>query len=349
TPAILDELAGDDLVVVRRELPEAQRGKSAALNDAWQRLPTLLAEHDMPREQVIVCIIDADGRLAPNAPERVALRMIDPDVGGVQVLVRIYNRRGPLAWMQDLEFRIMGLLFQGGRSRLGCAGMGGNGQFNRLAALDAVADDEGPWRDVLTEDQDLGLRLLGAGWSLVHDNGTHVEQQGPTRFSVLFRQRTRWAQGNLQAMRLLPSVARTRTLSIPARIEQVAALLMPVWQLVVGSAFALAAWQILVHDVRFFGDAAITTIIFYILLSFSGVVVGCAMQGWRTGGVLGLVVGVLVTPVYALYSWLLWPVLIRAVLRQTFRRRGWVKTEREQVEPGDRLPATRRGILRRRA
>jgi cellulose synthase/poly-beta-1,6-N-acetylglucosamine synthase-like glycosyltransferase len=342
TPAILDELAGEDLVVVRRELPDAQRGKSAALDDAWRRLPALLAERGMPRDRVITCVVDADGRLAPNAPERIALRMLDTSVGGVQVLVRIYNRRGLLTWMQDLEFRIMGLLFQGGRSRLGCAGMGGNGQFNRLVALDTIADSDGPWRDVLTEDQDLGLRLLGQGWTLVHDNGTSVDQQGPNRLGVLYRQRTRWAQGNLQAMRLLPTIMRTRSLGVAARIEQVAALLMPLWQIVVGFAFALAAWQILFHDARFFGDAEVTTIVFYILLSFSGVVVGCTMQGWRTGGIIGLLVGVIVTPLYALYSWLLWPVLIRALLRQTVRRRGWAKTEREQVDPEDRVPTARR-------
>ena len=44
--------------------------------------------------------------------------------------------------------------------------MGGNGQFNRLAALDSIADADagGPWRNQLTEDQDLGLRLIAAGW-----------------------------------------------------------------------------------------------------------------------------------------------------------------------------------------
>ena len=80
----------------------------------------------------------------------------------MQSLVRIYNRGHLLTWLQDVEFSVYGYLFQAGRDHWGTAGMGGNGQFNRLSALDDIADEEGPWRDRLTEDQDLGLRLIAA-------------------------------------------------------------------------------------------------------------------------------------------------------------------------------------------
>ena len=100
-----------------------------------------------------------------------------------------------------------GLLFQAGRTALGTAGMGGNGQLNRLSALDSVADVAagGPWRDRLTEDQDLGLRLLEAGWRCVSEARVSVNQQGVPDVRRLLRQRTRWAQGNLQAMSHLRS------------------------------------------------------------------------------------------------------------------------------------------------
>ena len=44
-----------------------------------------------------------------------------------------------------MEFGIYGELYQLGRSRWGTAGMGGNGQFNRLSSLDSVVtpDDDG--------------------------------------------------------------------------------------------------------------------------------------------------------------------------------------------------------------
>ena len=81
--------------------------------------------------------------------------------------------------------------------------MGGNGQFNGRAALDDVADAQAgsPWRDRLTEDQDLGLRIIEAGWpGVVGCSVTTVDQQGLPGLKCLFRQRTRWAQGIFQAM-----------------------------------------------------------------------------------------------------------------------------------------------------
>ena len=39
---------------------------------------------------------------------------------------------------------------------------------------------------------------------------------------------------------------------------------------------------------------------------------------------------------YAFYSWLLWPVLLRSALRQLTERRDWAKTEREVLEPARR-------------
>ena len=86
TPAVLAAMDDPRLHVIRREAPEARQGKAAALNDAYGRLDELLPE--VPREQVILCVVDADGRLAPDAPARVTEHFEDERVGGVQVLVR---------------------------------------------------------------------------------------------------------------------------------------------------------------------------------------------------------------------------------------------------------------------
>ena len=42
---------------------------------------------------MIVVIVDADGRLDPQAPRYRRRAFLDPQVGGVQALVSIYNRR----------------------------------------------------------------------------------------------------------------------------------------------------------------------------------------------------------------------------------------------------------------
>ena len=66
TAAVLATIDIPELQVVRRMLPDARRGKAAALNAAWQRLDEVLSVRrwaGWPRDRVIVCVIDADGRL----------------------------------------------------------------------------------------------------------------------------------------------------------------------------------------------------------------------------------------------------------------------------------------------
>ena len=232
TARVLAGLARPGLHVLRREPPDAREGKAAALNHGFHALGELLPSGSDP-DEVIVVVVDADGRLHPDAPRFAAAHFADPSVGGVQSLVRIYNRGRLLTWLQDVEFSVFGFLFQAGRTAWGTAGMGGNGQFNRLSALRAVADHRGPWRDRLTEDQDLGLRLAAAGWLGRQELRAVVEQQGLPGLRRLFRQRTRWSQGNLQAIGLVGPVAGARV-PLRARIEQVAYLLMPLWQTIVG-------------------------------------------------------------------------------------------------------------------
>ncbi len=335
---MLAGIASPDVEVLRRVPPEAGTGKAAALNAAWQHLETLLASArwaGWPRDRVIVAVVDADGRLDPAAPRFAAAHFADPRVGGLQVLVRIYNRGRPLTWCQDVEFSIYGLLYQAGRTLGGTAGMGGNGQFNRLAALDDVADVQsgGPWRDRLTEDQDLGLRIIEAGWRGVADARTTVDQQGLPGLKRLFRQRTRWAQGNLQAMSHLRPVSRSKLSGI-LRIDLLAYLLQPAIQALVGVAFLLSIVLAIFNVADFWGDGGWWQLLFFFLLGFGGIVLGCIARGARTG-LAGVLRSLLIIPVYAAYTWLIWPVIARAGVRQLLGRKGWAKTAREPLEGVD--------------
>ena len=328
TPAILAGLAQPGLVVLRREPPDARRGKAAALNHAYRQLDLLLAGAD--RSAAIVVIVDADGRLDPAAPALAAVHFADPAVGGVQSLVRIYNRSHALTWCQDVEFSVFGHLFQAGRNDWGTAGMGGNGQFNRLSALDDLADDAGPWRDRLTEDQDLGLRLLSGGWKGRQDLRATVDQQGVRSLRALFRQRTRWSQGNLQALSLLPDVARAASFPLGARAELVAHLLMPFWQGVIGAAFVTAVVLAFAGVAPFWDGGPGWQLLLFYVLAFGGTILGCIAPR-RGRGPAGWLAGFAIGHVYAVYTWLLWPVLLRSTARQVVRRDGWSKTAREPI------------------
>lgn len=330
TPSILSAISDPDLHVLRREPPEAREGKAAALNWAWRQL-NAAALRDTPRSNVIVVIVDADGRLHPDAPSLVAAHFDEPQVGGVQSKVRIYNRRKLLAWCQDVEFGVYSALFQMGRNSWGTAGMGGNGQFNRLAALDSVADTNGPWRDKLTEDQDLGLRLIGEGWLGRQELRATVDQQGLSRLRPLLRQRTRWSQGNLQCIGLVGATLRAPR-PLFARIEAVAYILMPLWQSIIGVAIVVALYLLITGQAPIIGDGNVFyQVLFFYLLGFGGVILGCiaagAPRGWR-----GYITGFFVAQIYAFYSWLIWPVLVRSIFRQITDRRGWAKTGREPMD-----------------
>jgi cellulose synthase/poly-beta-1,6-N-acetylglucosamine synthase-like glycosyltransferase len=334
TGAVLAGIDHPDLAVLHRVPPDARKGKAAALNAAWRHLEQLLSAGrwaGWPRDRVVVVVVDADGRLDPRTPELVAGRFADARVGGVQVLVRIYNRSRLLTWFQDVEFSVYGFLYQCGRSPAGIAGMGGNGQCNRLAALDAIADPEpgGPWRDRLTEDQDLGLRLIEAGWLCEQETRATVNQQGLPGLRRLFRQRTRWAQGNLQAMGHIGAMLR---LERPwyVRFDLAAYLLLPAIHAVVGLAFLASIVLAITGAANFWGNSDWWVLLFFFLLGYGGVLMGCIARG-ASRGVGGIVRGIFLAPVYAAYTWLLWPVLARAAARHFTHRSDWAKTAREPL------------------
>lgn len=353
TAEALATLTSPDLFVIERQAPNARQGKAAALNYAFGEV---VDRFDSDPEKTIICIVDADGRISADSPQFIAGHFQDPEVGGVQSLVRIYNRHQLLTWFQDLEFSIYGYLFQAGRNKWGTAGMGGNGQYNRMSALlsidDQITDEAdpaivegdpepevsmtppslGPWRDRLTEDQDLGLRLIVAGWKCHHENRATVSQQGLPGVRKLLRQRTRWSQGNLQAMGLIDDLA-TSNLFLPARIEQIIYLLMPIWQTIVGTAL-VASIYLWLSGVRFFVSADEWWWMYFLyILGFGGIVLGCIAARIRDRNpVIGVIKGILSAQIYAFYAWMLWPVLMRSTFRQLANRETWAKTSREEIE-----------------
>jgi cellulose synthase/poly-beta-1,6-N-acetylglucosamine synthase-like glycosyltransferase len=328
TAEVLAQIEHHDLKVMRRVPPLAREGKAAALNYAYAHLTSIIGDTD--RSRVIVTIVDADGRLHQDAPRWASAHLLDPEVGGVQALVRIYNRNHLLTWFQDVEFGVYGNLFQAGRNDWGTAGMGGNGQFNRLSALDDIATHEGPWRDRLTEDQDLGLRLIAAGWLGRQELRATVDQQGLPSLRRLLRQRTRWAQGNLQASRLIGGVWRAPRPLI-ARFEAVIYILMPLWQTVVGLSLAGAFYLLFTGQATVWHGDDWVQLGFFYLLAFGGTMMGAiASRAYR--GPIGWIQGILIGQVYAFYTWLIWPVLVRSVFRQVTERREWAKTDREPLE-----------------
>ena len=227
---------------------------------------------------------------------------------------------------------MFGLVFQLGRTAWGTANMGGNGQFNRLSALDAVATAEGPWRHRLTEDQDIGLRLIAAGWRGHHEVGSYVSQQGLTALRPLYRQRTRWAQGSWQAMSLFSTVRRARVSAL-ARLDMTGYLLLPALQMYTALALVTAVVIALTTDIGFW-SAAWPIIVFFLVTTAGPGLFALLARG---RGFRGLVVALACLVPYTVYSWLTFPAIARGLVRQ-LTGRGFLGQDRART-PGARARA----------
>src|SRR5919204_2496653 len=194
--------------VLRRELPEARRGKGDVLNAAVQHLRGSDLLGARSPDQVVVAVFDADGRLAPQALSVVAGYFRDPRAAAVQIGVQMRNADvNLLARMQDMEFTVFTEVFQRARQLMGSVGLGGNGQFVRLSALESLG--ESPWTSCLTEDLDLGVRLLLDGWRNIYCPTVCVDQQAVTQVRRWLRQRARWFHGHMQCWKLVPRILRS--------------------------------------------------------------------------------------------------------------------------------------------
>ncbi len=323
---------GDDRVrLLRRRMPEARQGKGAALNAGFGQL--LLEAGGWPPDKVIVCIMDADGRLDERAPDRVAAYFADPRTGAVQVGVRIANRADSmLARLQDMEFVTYTDVFQAARDRWGVAGLGGNGQFVRLAAQLDLAP--APWTDGLTEDLEQGLRLICAGWRTRYCREVSVHQQGLVSGRRLLRQRSRWFQGHLQAWRQIRRIIRSAPIrAVPHLLHT---LLVPV--LLLANAFLLAALGVMIAGAvttpgawHHFARPGIALDWYWLTFALA-IFLAASVYARRERGLRAWRVLVL-GHAFALYS-LLWVAAGYWALGRTIRgRRGWLKTERLADRP----------------
>ncbi len=342
--------------LVQRRRPHARIGKGAALNAAYREISAALPP-GTDRSRVVLGVVDADGQLDPGTLAQVCndRAMGRPDTGAVQIGVRMRNAedarplpgRGraanalarALVRMQDVEFRANNAGMQLLRRRTGSVGLGGNGQFVRLTALDALTAEEGrdgrPWPErALLEDYESGLDLRLAGWRLTHVTDTHVSQEALVSWRRFLTQRTRWAQGNLQCLRYTGRVLRSPHYRTAGKAEVLYTFLQPVVcvLLVVLTPLSLAITG--AGLVLFPEETADFQLRFGPWMALAFVLATLPMVCWGPAyrrlvhpdrsRLTGLLWGVLVW----LYAYHLFVVATRAAVRLLLGRNGWAKTRR---------------------
>jgi cellulose synthase/poly-beta-1,6-N-acetylglucosamine synthase-like glycosyltransferase len=333
TAQIAESVDSDRVWVLRRTAPDARLGKGRALNAAFHHLMESSALGGWSRENVIVVIVDADGRISPNATHEAGIYFQDPKVGGVQIGVRMNNRKQRLlARMQDMEFVTFTEIYQRAREHVGSVGLGGNGQFARLTALASLGRD--PWTDCLTEDLDLGVRMLCLGWRNEFSSRAYVSQQAVTKFRPLIRQRARWFQGHMQCWRRIPNVMASEHLTTRSAFDLVYHLMSPAVVLLM--TFPMLAFTIALAGMFLSAPGETTRMLLsgggqnlalWYLLSF-GVAPFYGFAYWLRSGDSGLVKSVLLAHIYTLYSYFWFVSGWRAVWNILRRKNSWAKTAR---------------------
>ncbi len=334
--AAIAEAAGAH--VVRRTLPDARQGKGPALNAGYAALLEVADERGLDARATIVCVMDADGHLSPNAAHEVLARFDRPSVGGVQLPVRIRNRDGFLGRMQDLEFWGMSAIAQMARIRTRSVSLGGNGQFTRLAALQEVGP--APWSNALTEDLDLGLELTLRGWDLDCAPAAWVSQQGVETVSGLLRQRTRWYQGHITCSRKAQSLWQSEIVDRRTALETTLYLATPVfvilpWSIVFTLALGYVAELVLSQPVVPVDGVQLHAgfyLAFWYLLTFIPAIMLGLLYAERSQTSRVRALGLAHAQVF--YSYVNLLAAWRAVARIALGRHGWAKTARVAEDVG---------------
>jgi cellulose synthase/poly-beta-1,6-N-acetylglucosamine synthase-like glycosyltransferase len=286
--------------------------------------------------KVVVGITDADGRLDRDCLKTVAPYFADPQIASVQIAVRIANATtNLLTRLQDMEFVGFSAFVQKARDHLGSSGLGGNGQFTRLSALQELHSTRGgPWRtDALAEDLELGLALVCLGWKTRFCPHTFVAQQGLPHWGALFRQRTRWIQGHYSCWPYVSRLAKRPRISFLTRLDLIAYLLLVMavivvcLNLILGLLASFGIVNVINTFGAFMGHGALHNAF---SLAFGALPLICFMYIYQTHAVHPFrwwelpAAGV----IFTLYTYVWIFATVRALGRLAIGRRNWVKTPR---------------------
>ena len=166
--------------------------KSGALNYALRRLTSPEAD--------VIGVVDSDYQIEPGFLRRCAPPFADPWIGFVQspqdyrdwTQARYYRR---LYYSYKYFFAVS----QPSRNEHDGAIFAGTMGLIRRVALDEL----GGWDEwCITEDAELSLRLLQAGWSGLHVDQSFGRGIMPLTFEALKGQRYRWCFGGIQLLRI---------------------------------------------------------------------------------------------------------------------------------------------------
>ena len=166
--------------------------KSGALNYALRHLTDPRAE--------LIGVVDSDYQIKPGFLRRCAPAFADPWIGFVQA-PQDYREWTQARYYRRLyySYKYFFAISQPSRNEHDGAIFAGTMGLIRRVALDEL----GGWDEwCITEDAELSLRLLRAGWSGLHLDQSWGHGIMPLTFEALKGQRYRWCFGGIQILRM---------------------------------------------------------------------------------------------------------------------------------------------------
>lgn len=202
----------DKIHYLKRVLPNAQTGKGEALNHALKICEQIIQQKHLNPNKVIIGVVDADGALSKNSFNVLNHYFSNPKTIAAQLRVKMYPQfENTLQISQDAEFFTIINLLQNMRMYTRTVGLSGNGQFFRLQPIVEKIGHQ-PWGNALLDDYELTLKLMLQKIPIDYISHAWVYQQSLKNMRAYIRQRSRWAQGDLDCLKYLKPVLQSSAL-----------------------------------------------------------------------------------------------------------------------------------------
>lgn len=321
--------------LLRRHVPNAHTGKGDVLNFALDYICQITIRQKVSFEKVIIGVVDADAQLADNALQRLNAYFSSPQTIVTQMRVKMYPHfKNWLQVLQDIEFFSINHMAQIMRMYTRTVGLSGNGQFFRLKP---IIDEFGahPWGNALLDDYELTIKMMLKKIHVDYMTDTYVYQEALTSTKRFIRQRSRWVQGDLNCLKYLPRIIKSRTLSRTQKLGVYYFLIQPWLNLLADIAIIILTVITITHWDTLYGGLSIIT--------FSIVIVGLVFFSLFWGIIFGIFYHrdlahynepplkkrqLALLPVGISYMYvILFFSIVMAFWRWSFRQNSWIKTE----------------------
>lgn len=344
---VVDDASSDDSVsqikqitnsrvhLLRRYLPNAHTGKGDVLNFALDYICQITIRQRVPFEKVIIGVVDADAQLADNALQRLNAYFSSPRTNITQMRVKMYPHfKNWLQILQDIEFFSINHMAQIMRMYTKTVGLSGNGQFFRLAPIiDKIGAH--PWGNALLDDYELTIKMMLKKLHVDYMTDTYVYQEALTSPKRFVRQRSRWVQGDLNCLKYLPQIIKSRVLSRTQKLGIYYFLLQPWLNFLADVAIITLTTITLTHWHNLYGHLTLMTF----SLVMASLVVFSLFWGITFGIFYYRDLAHYHEPPLKKYQLILLPLgisymyvilffsIIMAYWRWSFRQNSWIKTE----------------------